>query len=183
MQEYFSMMTPEEQELLATVARELAPGSQVLEVGSWLMGSSIIMARANPNIVIWAVDPFDGVVTERMSLEYCRQFPEFQGSRTLALAEAIARPYANIRCVQAESPHNLPEMAKEWALYFEDGNHDDPLLKANLDCHLARVNRGGLLALHDLDQPAVAAHIVRLETEGWREVRREHSLCLLQRLD
>jgi len=167
MSKYFSMMTEGEQGLLAYTAQRLAPGSHMVEVGSWLMGSARILAEANPQAKILCVDPFSGPVVEQNSLEFLADYPEFRGERTLELARAIVKDLDNITLLAAVSPHKLGTHPESFDLYFEDGNHRDPLLKANLDYWLLLLKPGGILALHDSNIADVNQHIQRLLAEGY----------------
>ena len=179
MHKYFSMMTKSEQLLLAHTAQSLAPGSHIVEVGSWLMGSARIMSLANPQAKILCVDPFSGAVTERESLDYLKDYPEFQGERTPKLAQAIVQDLANVTIMAAESPHNLGDHPEAFDLYFEDSNHNNPLLKANLDYWLPLLKPKGILALHDNDIPDVNNHIQRLQLEGYTIIEQVDSLTVL----
>ena len=173
------MSTAGEQELLARTAESLAPGSDMVEVGSWLMGTARILAEANPQADLLCVDPFSGPVTERLSLEFLKDYPEFQGNRSLELARAIVQDLDNVTIMAAESPHNLGDHPDAFDLYFEDGNHDDPLLKANIDYWLPLLKPMGILALHDSDIPDVEQHIKRLQLEGYAILDSCDSLTIL----
>ena len=179
MRKYFSMSTPGEQELLARTAESLAPGSRMVEVGSWLMGTARILAEANPQADLLCVDPFTGSVTDSDSLEFLKDYPEFQGNRSPELARAIVRDLDNISIMAAESPLNLAAHPDAFDLYFEDGNHKDPILAANLDYWLPLLKPTGILALHDSDMSDVAAHITRLQLEGYVILDRVDSLTIL----
>jgi len=181
MSKYFSMMTKGEQGLLAHTARRLAPGSHMVEVGSWLMGSARILAEANPQADLLCVDPFSGTVVDRGSLEFLADYPEFEGERTPNLARAIVKDLDNIVILAAESPHNLGSHQESFDLYFEDSNHDDPVLKANLDYWLPLLKPTGLLALHDSDITDVQIHIARLQLEGYVILERVDSLSILKK--
>lgn len=181
MSKYFSMMTLGEQGLLAHTAQRLAPGSHMVEVGSWLMGSARILAEANPQAKILCVDTFSGPVVEQASLEFLADYPEFQGLRTPELARAIVKDLDNVSIMAAESPYNLAAHPDAFDLYFEDGNHDDPLLKANLDYWLPLLKPTGLLALHDSDIADVKQHIARLQLEGYVILERVDSLSILKK--
>ena len=179
MSKYFSMMTESEQLLLTHIVRELDPEAEILEIGSWLMGSARLMAEANLQAHILCVDPFSGPVVEQSSLDYLKDHPEFQGNRTPELARALVKDLDNIAIMPAVSPHNLDPHPQAFDLYFEDGNHDDPLLKANLDYWLPLLKPNGILALHDSNIPDVAAHIARLQGQGWQWLQRVDSLTVL----
>ena len=179
MSKYFSMMTDGEQVLLAQTAKILAAGSHIVEVGSWLMGSARILAEANPQAEILCVDPFSGPVDEQNSLEFLADYLEFKGERTPELARAIVRDLANITLLAAVSPHNLGPHHQSFDLYFEDGNHDNPLLKANLDYWLPLLKPNGILALHDSNIPDVEQHITRLQLEGYTILDKCDSLTIL----
>ena len=179
MSKYFSMMTLGEQGLLSQTARSLAPGSHIVEVGSWLMGSARIMSLANPQAKILCVDPFSGTVNDRDSLEFLADYPEFEGERTLELAQAIVKDLDNITLLASVSPYNLGSQDQSFDLYFEDGNHRDPLLKANLDYWLPLLKPTGILALHDSDIADVNQHIERLLAEGYVILERVDSLTIL----
>lgn len=179
MSKYFSMSTAGEQLLLARTAQSLEPGSRMVEVGSWLMGTARILAEANPRAHLLCVDPFSGPVTESNSLEFLKDYPEFQGLRTPELAQAIVRDLDNITIMAAVSPLNLGDHPQAFDLYFEDGNHDNPLLKANLDYWLPLLKPKGILALHDSNIPDVAAHITRLQLEGYTILDKCDTLSIL----
>lgn len=161
------MSTSGEQLLLAHSASKLAAGSHIVEVGSWLMGTARILAEANPNASVLCVDPFSGPVVERQSLEYLKDYPEFQGLRSPELARAIVRDLDNITIMPAVSPYYLAAHPDRFDLYFEDGNHKDPMLKANLDYWLPLLKPMGILALHDSNMPDVVQHIQRLLAKGY----------------
>ena len=179
MSKYFSMSTAGEQLLLARTAESLPAGSRMVEVGSWLMGTARILAEANPRAQLLCVDPFSGAVVEQASLEFLKDYPEFQGNRSLELARAIVRDLDNITIMAAESPYNLGDHPDAFDLYFEDGNHRDPLLKANLDYWLPLLKPNGILALHDSDMSDVAAHIQRLQLEGYSILDKCDTLTIL----
>jgi hypothetical protein len=143
------------------------------------MGSARIMSLANPQAEILCVDPFSGPVTERDSLEFLADYPEFKGLRTPELAQAIVRDLDNITIMAAVSPYDLGSHHQSFDLYFEDGNHRDPLLKANLDYWLARLKPNGLLALHDSNITDVNDHIKRLQLEGYVILEQVDSLTVL----
>ena len=179
MHKYFSMMTAGEQGLLAHTAKSLAPGSHIVEVGSWLMGSARIMSLANPQAKILCVDPFSGPVVGHDSLEFLADYPEFEGEHTVKLAQAIVRDLDNITIMAAVSPHNLGSHHQSFDLYFEDGNHRDPLLKANLDYWLPLLKPTGILALHDSNIADVNDHIQQLLAEGYTILEQVDSLTVL----
>ena len=172
-------MTKSEQRLLARTVQSLEPGSHIVEVGSWLMGSARIMSLANPQAEILCVDPFSGPVDEQSSLEFLADYPEFKGERTLLLAQAIVKDLDNITLLAAVSPYNLGTHPKQFDLYFEDRNHRDPLLKANLDYWLPLLKPNGILALHDSNIPDVNNHIQRLQLEGYTILEQVDSLTVL----
>jgi hypothetical protein len=151
----------------------------MVEVGSWLMGSARILAETNPKADLLCVDPFSGTVVDRGSLEFLADYPEFQGESSLKLARAIVRDLDNITLLAAESPHNLGDQQIEFDLYFEDSNHDDPVLKANLDYWLPLLKPTGILAIHDSDIADVNDHIARLQLLGYVILERVDSLSIL----
>ena len=179
MPKYFSMSTAGEQLLLARTAQSLEPGSRMVEVGSWLMGTARILAEANPRARLLCVDPFSGPVVEHSSLEFLKDYPEFKGLRTPELARAIVRDLDNISIIAAVSPYDLGPHPTAFDLYFEDGNHRDPILKANLDYWLALLKPNGILALHDSNIPDVAVHITRLQLEGYSILDKCDTLTIL----
>ena len=179
MPKYFSMSTAGEQRLLARTAKSLEPGSRMVEVGSWLMGTARILAEANPRAQLLCVDPFSGPVVEQASLEFLKDYPEFKGERTPKLARAIVQDLANVSIIAAVSPYNLGPHPQAFDLYFEDGNHRDPILSANLDYWLPLLKPNGILALHDSNIADVAQHITRLQLEGYRILDKCDSLTIL----
>ena len=173
------MSTAGEQRLLARTAESLAAGSHILEVGSWLMGTARILAEANPRAQLLCVDPFSGPVVEHSSLEFLKDYPEFRGERTPKLARAIVRDLDNISIIAAVSPYDLGPHPTAFDLYFEDGNHDNPILKANLDYWLPLLKPNGILALHDSNIADVEQHITRLQLEGYRILDKCDTLSIL----
>jgi hypothetical protein len=143
------------------------------------MGSARIMSLANPQAEILCVDPFSGPVDEQSSLEFLADYPEFKGLRTPELVRAIVRDLDNITIMAAVSPYNLGSHHQSFDLYFEDGNHRDPLLKANLDYWLLLLKPTGILALHDNDIPDVNNHIQQLLAEGYTILDQCDSLTVL----
>jgi hypothetical protein len=92
-----AMLTSGEQRLLYELAREVPAGGTIVELGSWMGGSTIMLAAGSlsgPKAKVYAVDTF-AIVGEN-SLEYASRVPADGG-------DYFARFQANIRRAGVES--------------------------------------------------------------------------------
>lgn len=155
---HYSLMHITEVKALDWIARQLAPDSLVLEVGSFMGCSAAIMANANRHITIKSLDLFDkneGASAMQRAYEqtWARHVERFLGvgaRRTRdRIAERLAH-YGNIEFIEGSSPDDfLQTTIDQVDVYFEDSDHSNPGMARNIDFWEPRVKPGGLVILHD----------------------------------
>lgn len=196
-----------EQRALAWIAQRLPQNGRVVEVGSFMGCSAAIMSHANPSLRIVSIDLFDtdnDHERDQMQAYYAdleaERIAQFLGQpglrRTLARLQQRLAHYPNIELVQGSSPDAFVDSDLDQIdLYFEDAQHRDPGLTANIDFWEPRVRPGGLILLHDyrpwlpetyggswpLRFPDVEQALRRLLGQGWRLEGRISGLAILSR--
>lgn len=160
----WSLMHDDEKLFLANIVKNLSPGSVVLEVGSWCMGSACIMAANNPNVNIYSVDLYNddkgSTYVEKSQDEWDdkdRFFVKIKTEalngrpRTLENCQNAVSHYPNITCIKNDTlkPIDHLEWDKLIDVYFEDGMHRNPWLHDNLNYFCSHLKVGGLLLVHD----------------------------------
>lgn len=200
----WSLTHTTEKHCLDWIARRLAQGSLIVEVGSALGCSAAIMANANPTIKIKSIDQWQtDTDTQRRYDVYQRiAIQEFLGGPPRSrerIAERLSH-YKNIEFIEGRSPQSFESTdIDNIDLLFEDSDHTDPGLTANLDFWLPRVRNGGLVLLHDYRPwlpeefaqlgraqgpwrfPAVDQAVDRLQAQGYQLLTTVHSLAVLRK--
>jgi hypothetical protein len=191
----FSLMSIAEKSLLRKLAKDLAPASVVVEVGTYLGGSASIMAEANPAIKIFTYDLYNGQDSDPFFGTSLVEKALGAGvERTLESVSKVTNSYQNI-----ELRRSLPRLpgSFKWQgdpidLLFDDGDHTVQGLPLNLNYWLQFLKDDGIIALHDcrpwlhlahnLRWPGVEIEVERLVSLGYTKVLQVDSLVILQKV-
>ena len=143
------MIDPHDAQMLYDHARRAAHG--IVEIGSYRGQSTITLAlgtRAGQDVPVWAVDPHEPYTTS--AHHYAT------GNRGYFMRQVLdAGVDETVRLV------NLPSLraARAWAqdidLLYIDGLHDYAHVLADLKAWYVYMVPGGVILLHDYDQPGV----------------------------
>ena len=190
-----SLTSITEKRALDWIARQLPPGSLVVEVGAFQGGSAAILAHANPLIQVKSIDIFDTELDQdRTAMQsayannYQQVIEQFLGTgarRTRDQVAAKLSALTNLEFVEGVSPQDF--QATTWHdidLYFEDAYHYNPELRRNLDFWCPKVKSGGIVVLHDYRPwlPQRFTQPLEANTSRWRWVDVESEVDRLQTL-
>jgi hypothetical protein len=200
----WSVMHKDEKLFLANTIKNLSPGSVVLEVGSWCMGSACVMAANNLSVDIYCVDLYDddkwSAFMKKPQDEwddidryFIKKKTQALGgkARTLENCQNAVSHYPNITCIKNDTTKPLEHIGwdKPIDVYFEDGWHNDPWLHDNLNHFSSHLKVGGLLLVHDCERREdnryddVINNVDRLVATGNYVVKNQIvSLCVLEKI-
>jgi hypothetical protein len=150
-QHKYAMLTDKEKLLLLTLAKTIPNKSAIVEIGTYLGGSASILAHANPNNKIFCFDTFDKQLENRiLDPVWISETIGLGSIRTLDSVQEILKEFKNIRLTKVPTKHTV---MVNWRapidLYFEDGNHTDPVLTKNIIHWSSNLKIGGFMVLHD----------------------------------
>lgn len=167
-------------------ARRVAPGGQIVEIGSFRGRSTIILAKAAAETVaLTAIDPHSG--GDRGPHEYS---PDAQrGDADHATFHANLRDAGvdeRVRHVRRPSAEALDEVAGKIDLLYIDGAHRYRFAKPDIEHWGGRVSPGGSMLIHDA-YSAVGVMLAQMRLmfagRAFRYVGRSGSLVEYRRED
>jgi predicted O-methyltransferase YrrM len=177
----------EEGELLLRTARQAIAGRTapaIVEVGSYCGKSTIVLAAAarsvNPPARVYAIDPHEGEVGARDTLEGVRsEAPTFERFRANVAAAGVDDLIHAIRRRSYDVPWQSPI-----AFLFVDGLHDYENVSRDFRHFEPCLSEGAYVAFHDCDDnyPGVQALVAGLAGDvSYEEVGRAASLVVFRR--
>lgn len=139
------------------ITREIArlpPGSIVLEMGTFVGGTTCLLAQANPDVIVHSVDlnQFDN--DKHMITELGRELnlPDLKASDLLEIQRMHVEDYANIHLHTGDSKSlDLNNIS----LAFIDANHNTDRVLEDLEYVWNRILPGGFIFGDDANQPGV----------------------------
>lgn len=174
-------------ETLLSIVQFLPTNATIVEIGTYLGGSTVRLAEAMPNASITTVDCCeDGSNWNPPYNEYVQKYLVDQ-----VLLEPVSKKhlfnniarFSNITFIEGYSPDCINNWDKEIDLYFEDGNHFNPYLKRNLMYWSNFVKVGGYLAAHDYcdECPDTIIEIDNMIDRGWKKILQDRRLIVLKK--
>lgn len=175
-------------DLLLEISKLLPSHPTIVEIGTYLGGTTVRLAAARSDAKITTIDccgdsnnwvpPYNQYVQEYL-VEQVLNEPVSRNH----LITNIKR-FSNINFVEGYSPHCAQDWHEEIDLYFEDGDHFNPILKENLSFWSRHVKKGGYLAAHDYcdECPDVILEIDKFIENGWRKIALDRRLIILQKI-
>lgn len=188
-----TLMDGLEKVALYVFAQGLPQGSRLVEIGTFMGGSSAIIASANPNIIVDTIDAYvDRHDRENPAIN--SMLEKYLGTgvpRTIDKVQELLLQYTNVKLHQGYSPRDFESWNTEIDVYVEDGLHHDPYLTNNINFWLPKLKSKGYLVLHDYRPFLPIGHRGRfqdlerivdklLQTE-YEQVAKINSLLILQK--
>jgi len=162
---------PDELRRLYELAGNVPEDGVIVEIGSYLGSSSIVMAHTGRQIT--CIDcfkaGFDGMGSERVEM--------------LSIFKENTAPYPNIKLYNATSKEAVKWIKKPIDLLFIDGDHS--LEGVDLDCklYLPKLKKGGIVVFHDYFNegfPGVPV-VVDYYTFGWKSLDDQWSMKIKEK--
>lgn len=190
-------LDPAEGEALYHHARAVAHGAPVLEVGSYCGKSTVYLGTAVRECggIVYALDHHAGSEEHQVGEAFhdpelydtarggIDSFPELRRTLRAAGLEDTVVPIVAPSAVAARF------WATPLAMVFIDGGHSETAALTDYRCWAGHVQRGGILAVHDLfEDPAeggqapITIYRMALASGLFEELERVRTLGLLQRL-
>ena len=174
-------------DLLLNIAKLLPPTPVIVEIGTYLGGSTVRLAEERPDAIVTTIDCCNhGDNWNEPYGEYVQKYVVEQVLKDKVskqhLLNNISR-FNNITFIEGYSPQCALDWNTEIDLYFEDGVHGNPGLHKNLEFWSKFVKVGGYLAAHDYGEssPDVIIEIDRMIRESWTKVFQDRLLIVLQK--
>ena len=170
----FIRMNLKEAGALFDIAQK-SPGD-ILEIGTMIGGSAILLAAAAPdNCKVYSVDIIS-----------CQERKAFTSLKNYVTSTLLN----NIEFIIGKSVEVAQKWEKELGLVFIDGNHTVMSIAKDIDAWRSRVMTGGFLVFHDVGVPTsssgrkLAQQLLRKvnsKLKKWYKVNHIESLLILQR--
>ncbi len=149
-----------EGELLFSLAANLPQSATIVEIGSWQGKSTIWIASGARRIGgrVFAIDPHEGSLEDPSA----RTLTFFKTNLAGAGVADIVTP------IVARSQDAMAGVPDRCHLLFIDGDHTAPGVRRDLELWLPKVHVGGVVALHDVVNPAWSGPRSELARLLWR---------------
>ena len=208
LQGLFAIMSHTERALLYSFISQLGNNITVMEIGSALGGAACVIASANPTINVISIEAFHNniwcwenqirpflagkienwckirntdVTNYLFWIELINSHFEYDRLGISAF-EAITKDFPNIKLLQGESPIICSDWNTPIDVYFEDANHNNPLLNSNINFWTKHIKPNGFIIGHDYDQkPDVKSEFNNLIQQGWNLITKVEQLIILQK--
>lgn len=145
----YSLLTDLDKLTLHSVVKTLPENSIILEVGTFVGGSASIMAHANSKVEIHSFDLFDNRFYDKKQKNIFQNFLNSDLRKVELVKNVLEKDFNNIFLYKKCSPFNCEFWNKPIDLYFEDGEHTNPVLSYNINFWKKWIKLNGILILHD----------------------------------
>lgn len=174
-------------DLLLEITKLLPVNPTIVEIGTYLGGTTVRLAAARSDAIITTIDccnhgdnwnkPYNTYVQRYLVEQVLKDDISKEH-----LINNIGR-FKNINFIDGYSPECVLDWNQEIDLYFEDGDHANPNLRKNLEFLSKFVKIDGYLAAHDYcdECPHVIIEINKLIECGWKKIAQERRLIILQK--
>lgn len=151
----------------------------IVEIGSWHGRSTAVLAHgsmAGNRQPVYAIDHFkgsdDSLVQEQMQAGNRPSEAKLRSN----LSACGCNGLVNVLAMDTEK---ASEHVASAGMLFVDGAHDFPSVSSDLQLYLPKIKRGGVVALHNSDEPGVADAIEQeIGRDDWiRRYQTDTMLC------
>ena len=169
--------------------------SVVVEIGSWLGKSSLVIAKGlkkNGEGVLYCIDPFNADGDEAWTTVYSN----IAAQQKLPLQEQFVsnmkrhRTFDDIKVLAGYSTDFADKFSHPIDLLFIDGNHEFEAVLQDYEQWSPLIKPGGIIAFHDVvleenrdpEGPRLVAQKFILNSPSWSNVRLVDSLLVAERV-
>lgn len=182
----YALMSHIEKRVLHYIVAKLPAQSKIVEVGSYLGVSAAIMASANPLVEINCFDLFEDEMNPKYG--YYQSHHTFLGGKgSFRSVESVRnkwKHFPNIKFHKGNSPFDFTSWTSLIDLYFEDGDHSNPVLNLNVMFWSQFVKPGGYIIFHDyrVKHPDVKIEVDKLlSTNTYSLILQIDSIAVLEK--
>jgi hypothetical protein len=135
---------------MARLAKQVPAEGIVVETGSLFGRSSFVWAsNVHPSVTVYCIDPW---VREQWIIDVVEKPQQAAIPFSLEAFRHYTRGCENIRTIQGYSPEVVKKSWKQPIdLFFDDSNHDEPVLSRNRDFWTQWVKPGGIFCGDEYD--------------------------------
>ena len=172
-----------ERSRLRHLAAAVPVGGQIVEVGSYVGGSALLMADASsPDVQITCIDA-KWKLGQAVWHFHRAQLKCSNDTKTIEIANQLLNGRSNISMIAADSPKDMQEWITPVNLVFEDSCHSDPGFTENLDFWTQKLVHGGVMAGHDYatEYPNIMSAVNALAQEWQTEIHLHGTLWSLHK--
>lgn len=130
--------TAKELLLLNKFSRRIPNGGSIVEIGSYLGASSLVISRANKKNTLYCIDTWNN---DAMSEGYWDTMSAFLHN---------TRHCKNIVPLRMWSTEAVDKVPQDIDMLFVDGNHTYEGVKKDIDLYFPKIKTGGIIAMHDI---------------------------------
>lgn len=156
---------------LASLVTKIPDSGVIVEVGSFLGRTAVVMARhAKPSVKIFCIDIFPEKIKigiDTSSYYNNSQYPKLGQEFNVRLEfKKNTQEFENIIPIIGKSPYEIQYTNEPIDMFFLDGNHNNPNDLENLNFFCPLVKSGGIICGHDFSSafPDVQKNVKMLET-------------------
>ena len=177
------MLLDADKTVLSKYAKTLNKGSTIVEIGSFLGLSAIIMGQSNRQCRIICIDPCDLSGEETSASIYRRE--GYEGARQYRRLRLNLILYGiRAQIIRATSQEAIDHLSSRCQLLFVDGDHSYEACSRDVSLYAKWLDIGGTLILHDATKmgwpgPIKVARQL-LSDSGW-EFLEEGGFCMVFR--
>jgi hypothetical protein len=147
-------LSTKEKFLLLLLSSLLTNRSIIVEVGTYMGGSASILAKPNPTNRVFCFDVFDDEKAHKSHSEWTDKYLGPGVIRSRYNVRQLLRAFENITLTQVKDRDTpVSSTVSVWRmpvdLYFEDGNHKDPVFTNNVNYWVSHLKVNGYMVLHD----------------------------------
>lgn len=129
--------TAQELTLLNKFALKIPNGGILVEIGSYLGASSLVMSRANKNNTLYCIDTWNNDAMSEGKWDTMNSFLH------------NTRHCKNIVPLRMWSTEAISVIPKQFDMIFIDGDHSYDGVKKDIDLYFPRLKSGGIITMHD----------------------------------
>lgn len=166
-------------ELLYNLAKKVAAGTCIVEVGSYRGRSAVALGRGSldgSKVPVYAIEPHEQSIGVLRESQYG---PPDRGAFYKAMLDTSC--YHVIRLVNLRSELVVAKWAEKVSLLWIDAHHTIEAVRSDFDCWAPHLTQNAIVAFDDSSRPGPAAVIQQLLIDGFRQTSKVGKVTVLGR--
>jgi Methyltransferase domain len=173
------MISFAEFELLYNLAKKVAAGTCIVEVGSYRGRSAVALGRGSldgSKVPVYAIEPHEQSTGVLRGSQYG---PADRGAFYKAMLDTSC--YHVVRLVNLRSEFVVLKWAEKVSLLWIDAHHTYEAVKSDFDCWAHHLAPNAIIAFDDSSQKGPATLIQELMNDGFRRISKVGKVTVLGR--